>query len=98
MKENHNDILDLLEERIDRAVAKIAELKRKVALLTEEKKDLEAILAEREIRIEGLQKQVEELKEKSNLNQVEKYKQNEKLLRERIVAMLSKLDELKSLD
>ncbi|NIA29163.1 MAG: cell division protein ZapB [Actinobacteria bacterium] len=92
------DILDVLEERIDEAVEKIAKLERKITLLQDEKKDLEIVLAERELRIEGLQKNIEELREKTPHHVIEQYKERENQLRERIQSMLSKLNELKLLD
>ncbi len=92
------DILDVLEERIDEAVEKIAKLERKIAILQDEKKDIEVVLAERELRIEGLQKNIEELQEKTPQHVIEQYEERENQLRERIQSMLSKLNELKLLD
>ncbi len=92
------DVLDVLEERIDEAVEKIAKLERKIAILRDEKKDIEIVLSERELRIEGLQKNIEELREKTPHHVIEQYEERENQLRERIQSMLSKLNELKLLD
>lgn len=92
------NILEELEQKIDRAVTTIATLKSRVNRLEENKKELEAELAERELRIEGLQKRLEELSERPDDYEVQRYKANEQLLKQRIRALLSKLDDLKVLD
>ena len=46
----------------------------------------------------AIQKQIEELSDRPPNFEVDKYKENEKLLKQRIRALLTKLDELKVLD
>ena len=93
-----DNILDDLEKKIDKAIDVIAMLKNRVSKLENDKKEIEAVLADREIRIHGLQKQLKELSDRPDDYEVEKYKANENLFKERIKTLLSKLDELKMLD
>ena len=93
-----NNIIDDLEKRIDKAIDVIATLKKRVSQLEYEKNEIETVLADREILIQGLQKQLDELSNRPVDYEVEKYKANEKILKDRIKTLLSKLDELQMLD
>ncbi len=91
-------ILEVLEKRVNTAIEKIAKLLGKVETLEQEKQELSVTITEQKLRIDGLQKQIEELSDRPPIFEVDKYKENEKLLKQRIRALLSKLDELKILD
>lgn len=91
-------ILEALEKRVNTAIEKIAKLLGKVETLEQEKQELNVTITEQKLRIDGLQKQIEELSDRPPNFEVDKYKENEKLLKQRIRALLSKLDELKVLD
>jgi FtsZ-binding cell division protein ZapB len=91
-------ILEALEKRVKSAIEKIATLLGQVDKLEQENKELNVAVAEQKLRIEGLQKQIEELSDRPPNFEVDKYKENEKLLKQRIRALLTKLDELKVLD
>lgn len=92
------NILDILEARIDDALNTITELHRRNRSLQEENKEIKAKLAESELRVETLQRALEEQKIKSDEAILLKYKETEDKLRARIQAMLAKLDELKVLE
>jgi len=92
------NILDVLETRIDEALAVISELNRRNRSLQEENKELKTKLAESDLRVESLQRTLEEQKIKSDEAILLKYKETEDKLRVRIQSMLAKLDELKVLE
>ena len=91
-------ILETLEKRVKTAIDKIATLLGQVNQLEQKNKELNVALAEHKLRIEGLQKQIAELSDRPPNYEVDKYKENEKLLKQRVRALLTKLDELKVLD
>ena len=93
-----NSILEGLEKGVEAAVSRISLLARHVKRLESENKQLKIRLAEQKLHIEGLQKQIKEISGTSNYAEIERYKENEKMLRQKIRALLSKLDELKVLD
>lgn len=86
--------LKQLERNIDSALEIISDLQRRIKTLVKENKDLKALVAEKETRIDGLQKQIEDLKAHSDQELLEKYKDNETELKKRIQSMLMKLDNL----
>jgi FtsZ-binding cell division protein ZapB len=92
------NLLDDLEKRIDKAIEKIAMLRKLLHKLESEKNELQSVLTDREIRIQGLQNQLDDLLNRPADYEVEQYKANQKLLKIRIRTLLSKLDELKMLD
>ncbi len=92
------NILDILEARIDDALSTITELHRRNRALQEENKEIRAKFAESELRVETLQRALEEQKIKSDEAILLKYKETEDKLRTRIQSMLAKLDELKVLE
>ncbi len=91
-------IVDKLESTIDAAIERFVELKKKNQTLLEEKQELRALLNEKELRIEGLQKVIEEFKTKADDTVIQRYKDKEEMLRQRIQGMLSKLEELKFIE
>lgn len=91
-------LLDDLEKRIDKAIEEIAVQRKRVHKLESDKNELESVLTDREIRLQGLQNQLDELLQRPANYEVEQYKANEKLLKAQIKVLLSKLDELKMLD
>jgi hypothetical protein len=95
MENDDKNIVDKLEFTIDEAIERVVELKTKNQILLEEKQEQKALLAEKELRIEGLQKVIEELKTKMDDKLIQRYKDKEETLRQRIQALLSKLEELK---
>jgi hypothetical protein len=92
------NILDILEARIDEALGVITELHRRNRLLAEENKEIKSKQAEAELRLETMQRALEEQKVRSDEAIVQKYKETEDRLRARIQSMLAKLDELKVLE
>ena len=98
MENAERSIVDKLESTIDEAIKRIVELKKKNQILLEEKQELKALLNEKELRIEGLQKVIEEFKTKAEDPVIQRYKDKEEMLRQRIQGMLSKLDELKLIE
>ncbi len=98
MENAERSIVDKLESTIDEAIKRIVELKKKNQILLEEKQELKALLNEKELRIEGLQKVIEEFKTKADDTVIQRYKDKEEMLRQRIQGMLSKLDELKLIE
>ncbi len=98
MENAEKGIVDKLESTIDEAVKRIVELKKKNQTLLEEKQELKALLNEKELRIEGLQKVIEEFKTKADDTVIQRYKDKEEMLRQRIQGMLSKLEELKLIE
>jgi hypothetical protein len=91
-------ILDVLEERIHYALGIIAEMQKKNLLLVAENSDLKERLAEQSGQIEDLHRQLTEQNSRSEQAMLEKYRETEERLRERVKAMLAKLDELKALE
>jgi hypothetical protein len=91
-------ILDVLEERIHFALGIIAEMQKKNVLLLEENSDLKARLTEKSSELEQLRQQLSEQSNRSEQVMLEKYRETEERLRERVQIMLAKLDELKTLE
>lgn len=91
-------ILDALEERIHFALGIIAEMQKKNLLLIAENRELQAQVTDQGTHIEQLHHQLSEQNSRSEQAMLEKYRETEERLRERIQAMLSKLDELKTLE
>ena len=91
-------ILDVLEERIQFALGLIAEMQKKNLLLLEENSDLKVRLAEHQDQIDQLRQQLNEQSSRSEQAMLEKYRETEEKLRERVQNMLAKLDELKTLE
>lgn len=91
-------ILDVLEERIHFALGIIAEMQKKNLVLSTENRELKTQVAELGAHIEQLHRQLSEQNSRSEQAMLEKYRETEERLRERIHAMLSKLDELKTLE
>ncbi len=91
-------VIEQLETAIDHALRHMSELQDRIIALKKEKKELEALLAEKEIRIDGLQQTNEELKRQQNSNDLKQYQAKEDKLKERIESMLSKLDDLDLLE
>jgi hypothetical protein len=92
------NILDILEARIEEALSILTELNRRNRSLQDENKEIKTKLAESDLRVETLQRALEEQKLKSDEAILQKYKETEDKLRARIQSMLAKLDELKVLE
>ncbi len=86
--------LQQLERNIENTLEIIQDLQHRIKTLVKENKELAALVTEKEIRIDGLQKQIEDLKAHSDQELLEKYKDNEKELKKRIQSMLIRLDNL----
>ncbi len=97
-QEKDFEILTHLEEKVNQAIETIASLRRLNKKLMEEQRQLQTLLEEKDSRIEGLQKKINELESLSDNELLARYKNNEKKLRSRIEAMLAKLDELRSME
>lgn len=90
------NVLDELEEKINFAVAKIAELQRTNKLLKEEIKKLYTQIAEQENYIQSLKEGLPTRSE-SVEEQIRKYQETEAKVRKKISEMLAKLDSLQSM-
>ena len=97
-QEKDFEISTHLEEKVNQAIETIASLRRLNKKLMEEQRQLQTLLEEKDSRIEGLQKKINELESLSDNELLARYKNNEKKLRSRIEAMLAKLDELRSME
>jgi hypothetical protein len=91
-------ILDVLEERIQFALGMIAEMRKKNVLLEQENGELRARVAEQGLQLEQVRQQLIEQNSRSEQAMLEKYRETEERLRERVQNMLAKLDELKSFE
>ncbi len=91
-------ILDVLEERIQFALGMIAEMRKKALYLEQENSDLRARAAEQSLQIEQLRQQLNEQASRSEQAMLDKYRETEERLRERVQNMLAKLDELKAFE
>ncbi len=90
------NVLDDLQDKMNFAIAKIAELQRINKLLKEEIAKLYTKIEEQERYIETL-KQGTPSKSESTEEQIKKYQETEAKVRKKISEMLAKLDSFQSL-
>lgn len=91
-------VLDVLEERIQFALQLISEMQKKNLLLEQENSDLKARMAEQSLQLNHARQQLIDQASRSEQAMLEKYRETEERLRERVQAMLAKLDELKAFE
>ena len=87
-----------LEAKVFEALKQLAYLTKKNRILGKENRQLKTQIAEQELLLDGLKKTIEELKKNNEGSTVIRYQEKEKELRQRLQAMLAKLDELKLVD
>ncbi|HOT97188.1 MAG TPA: hypothetical protein PLG50_12535 [bacterium] len=92
------NILDVLEERIQFALGIIAEMRKKNLLLEEENSELRARISDQSLQLDKIRQQLSEQASRSEQVMLEKYRETEERLRERVQNMLAKLDELKTFE
>ncbi len=91
-------ILDVLEERIQFALGIIAEMRKKNLLLEQENSDLRARITDQSLQLDKIRQQLSEQASRSEQAMLDKYRETEERLRERVQNMLAKLDELKAFE
>ena len=89
-------ILDELQEKINFAIAKIAEMQRLNLLLLQENKDLSEQIAEREREFDQLKSRLDSNQLLGHHDRLKKYQETEEKVRNKISEMLAKLDSLKT--
>ncbi len=86
-----------LAEAVNKVIHLLHKLNHERNELLVEKKKILNLLAEKNLRIEGLKKIIVDLKENPNNKELLQYKENEKKLKNKIKLLLGKLDELQKL-
>ncbi|MBN1999902.1 hypothetical protein JW935_20270 [candidate division KSB1 bacterium] len=86
-----------LAEAVNKVIQLLHKVNQEKTELLDEKKKLLNLLAEKNLKIEGLKKLIVELKENPNDKELQQYKENEKKLKNKIKLLLVKLDELQKL-
>ncbi len=87
-----------LEKNIDLTLDYISRIRKRYKALAEEKKELKALLEEKELRIERLQNELETLKSTKSNQRIEELHANEEKLKEKLQQMMSKLDKFDFLE
>jgi predicted nucleic acid-binding Zn-ribbon protein len=98
VEQSHQNTISRLNIAINNAIRIIADLKGQIKQLLEEKKGLQAVIAEKDKRIMGLQKTIEEMGTNSNDANLSLDQSTKDKLKSRIQTMLNSLDDFKLSD
>ena len=93
-----NNVVDLLEDRIYKALKKISEQQQKINTLIHEKEELEQSLSLKDDRINQLERDITEAESNADAHAVIEYQEREINLKTRIQELVDKIDRLRLLE